>query len=176
METHDECLKMLPYYGILGIDFDLTLNNELIPYNPNPVFLGITFDGRLCFNAHFANLRVRALRRLNIIKIFSHKSLHISSKVLTTIFRSLVGSIFDYSFFSVIDCSKTNLDSLKRIQNRAFRCIYHLPWDSLTDELFAISGVLPLKPRFTQLGSHYLAKALYFINDFGLYQILFCYY
>ena len=118
------CYTIFSNGGREGIDFDLSLNNELIPYNPNPVFLGITFDEHLCFNTHFANLRVRALRRLNIIKIFSHKSWHLNSKTLTTIFRALVGSIFDYSFFSVINCSKTSLDSLERVQNRAIRCIF----------------------------------------------------
>ena len=165
------CFTIFSNGGREGIDFDLFLNNELIPYNPNPVFLGITFDERLCFNTHFANLRVRALRRLNIIKIFSHKSWHLNSKTLTTIFRALVGSIFDYSFFSVINCSKTSLDSIERVQNRAIRCIFHLPWESPSDQLFTISGVLPLKQRFTQLGSRYLAKALYFKNKFILSMV-----
>ena len=114
---------------------------------------------------------MRALRRLNIIKIFSHKSWHLNSKTLTTIFRALVGSIFDYSFFSVINCSKTSLDSIERVQNRAIRCIFHLPWESPSDQLFTISGVLPLKQRFTQLGSRYLAKALYFKNKFILSMV-----
>ena len=148
-----------------GIRFDLAINNEFIPYNPNPIFLGISFDERLCFNVHFANLRARALRRLNIIKIFSHSSWHINRKTLTTVFRALVGSIFDYSFFAVANCSETNLESIERVQNRAIRCIYRLPWDSPTKELFKISGVLPLEARFTQLGSRYLSKALYFKNE-----------
>ena len=118
------CYTIFSNGGREGIDFDLSLNNELIPYNPNPVFLGITFDERLCFNTHFANLRARALRRLNIIKIFSHKSWHINKKTLTTVFRALVGSIFDYSFFAVANCSKKNLESVQRIQNRALRCIF----------------------------------------------------
>ena len=50
------------------LEFDLLLNGESIPYNPNPAFLGVTFDERLCFNMHFENLRTRALSRLNIIK------------------------------------------------------------------------------------------------------------
>ena len=60
------------------------------------------------------------------------------------------------------------LDALERVQNRAIRCIYHLPWESPSDQLFSISGVLPLKQRFTQLSSRYLAKALYFKNKFIL--------
>ena len=55
---------------------------------------------------------------------------------------------------------------VQRVQNRAIRCIYKLPWDSPTDQLFLISGILPIRQRFTQLGSRYLAKALYFKKSF----------
>ena len=72
------------------LDFDLRLNSESIPHKPNPVFLlGITFDESSCFETS----------RLNIIKIFSHTSWHLSRKTLTCIYRALIGSIFDYSFF-----------------------------------------------------------------------------
>ena len=40
------------------LDFDLRLNSESIPYNSNPVFLGITFDESLCFHKHFENLNI----------------------------------------------------------------------------------------------------------------------
>ena len=39
------------------MDFDFNhLNRERIPYNPNPIFLGISFDENLCFNRHFSKL------------------------------------------------------------------------------------------------------------------------
>ena len=50
------------------LEFYLLLNRESFPYNPNPVFLRVTFDERLCFNKHFENIRTRALSRLNIIQ------------------------------------------------------------------------------------------------------------
>ena len=60
------------------------------------------FSGKeyLCFDKHYANLRIRALRKLNFIKKFSHKSWHLNKKTLVSVFRALVGSIFDYSFFT----------------------------------------------------------------------------
>ena len=160
------CYTIFSGKGRANIYLDLKLNKESIPYNPNPMFLGILFDEYLCFDKHFINLRTRALKRLNIIKIFSHKSWHLNKKTLTSLYRALVGSIFDYSFFTVTTCSKTNLDSIQRVQNRAIRCIYKLPWDSPTGQLFSISNVLPVRQRFTQLGSRYLSKAIYFRNQF----------
>ena len=115
------CFTIYSQGGGNGLDFDLRLNEESIPYNPNPVFLGITFDEYLCFNSHFENLRIRALKRLNIIKIFSYKSWHINRKTLTNIYRALIGSIFDYSFFTVACVAPTNLGLIQRIHNRAIR-------------------------------------------------------
>ena len=162
------CYTIFSSKGRSGISLDLLLNNELIPYNSNPVFLGIKFDEHLNFNAHCVSLRERALKRLNIIKIFSHKSWHLNKSTLINIYRSLIGSIFDYSFFIVASCSETSLDSLQRVQNRAVRCIFKLRYDSRTDELFPLSGVLPLEARFVQLGSRYLLKAKRYGNKFTM--------
>ena len=160
------CYTIFSNGGRGDLEFDLKLNSEFIPYNPNPVFLGITFDESLCFHTHFENLRARALSRLNIIKIFSHKSWHLSRKTLTCIYRAPIGSIFDYSFFSVAKLSENSLGLVQRIQNRAIRCIYRLDWDSPTKDLFQISGVLFIKERLLQLGARYLIKAIFNRNAF----------
>ena len=160
------CYTIFSNTGRSNMEMDLRLNGDPIPYNPNPVFLGITFDEGLCFKKHFENLRVRALKRLNIIKIFSHKSWHINYSTLTNIYRSLIGSIFDYSFFSIACVSETNLKLVQRVQNRAIRIIYKLKWDTPTDSLFSISSVLLIKDRFLQLGVRYLMKTTMYKNKF----------
>ena len=116
------------------------------------MFLGILFDESLCFSSHFVNLRSRALRRLNILKIFSHKSWKLGYVSLKNIYGSLIGSIFDYSFFTYSCVSQTSLNSVQRIQNRAIRAIYSLPWDSPTNELYGLSGIISIGERFLQLG------------------------
>jgi len=91
----------------------------------DPKFLGAIFDKTLNFNMHFENLRVRALKRLNII--FSASSWGLSTKTLKSIYTALVGSISDYSFFTLANVSKTTLQKLQVIQNSALRRIHHLP-------------------------------------------------
>ena len=141
--------------------FELYLSGGQIPYHPIPVFLGITFDEKLSFIRHFENLLSRALKRLNIIKIFSHKSWHINSQTLINIYRALIGSIFDYSFFAVACVSESGLGLIQSIQNRAIRCIFKLKWDSPTKDLYPVSGVLFLRERFLQLGARYVSKSIY---------------
>ena len=169
MAAKNEPIKVLLHYFLRqggGGDFDLQIGGGKIPYNSNPVFLGITFDERLNFSTHYSNLRLRALKRLNILKIFSHKSWHLNQKTLITIYRALIGSIFDYSFFTIACVAETSLGLIQRVQNRAIRIIYKLDWQHPTKTLFDISGVLDLKARFLQLGARYLLNTIRFKNDF----------
>ncbi len=106
--------------------FNFKLNDGIIPYDNYPVFLGITFDEFLNFNRHMENLESRARKRLNLIKIFSHKSWHLSHETLKGIYGALISSLFTYSFFTIARIAKTNLERLQRIQNRALRSIYRL--------------------------------------------------
>ena len=54
--------------------------NENLVYNPNPTFLGITFDKKLSFKNHVDNLRKKCSNRLNCIKIISNKSWGLTKK------------------------------------------------------------------------------------------------
>ena len=139
--------------------FDLNLTDGVIRYNKNPVFLGVTFDEFLNFGKHTDNLLKRVRKRLNIIKIFSHKSWHLSPVTLKGIYNAIIGSIFTYSFFAVARIAKTNLDRLQRVQNRAIRSIYRLEWTSPTDVIHSISNLLPIRDRLIGLGERYLTKA-----------------
>lgn len=139
---------------------NLSFKNEMIPYNSNPVFLGITLDERLNFAKHFSNIECRAAKRINIIKIFCHKSWHLNHSTLLNIYRALIGSIFNYSFFCIKSVAHTNIQKLQIIQDRAIRCIYREQWNCSSYALEKLSGVLSVKKRLTQLGCKYLAKAL----------------
>ena len=140
--------------------FEMNFGNGNIPYNPNPIFLGVTFDEFLNFKDHTDNLVTRARKRLNIIKIFSHKSWHLSHVTLKGVYNAIISSIFNYSFFAVARIAKTNLEKLQRIQNRAIRSIYRLEWTSPSIVIHALSNLLPVRDRLIQLGERHLAKAL----------------
>jgi len=97
------------------ITFLFKLKGGLIPYNPNLLFLGLTFDEYLNFKSHTDSLRQRAIKRLNIIKIFSHKSWKLSHETLKCNYGALIGSLFTYSFFSVARIATSNLERLQTV-------------------------------------------------------------
>jgi hypothetical protein len=138
--------------------FELYINQGRIPYDPNPVFLGITFDEFLNFRVHTEAIRARKI--LNIIKIFSHKSWKLSDETLKGIYNALIGSLYVYSFFSVARIAETNLDRLQKVQNRAIRSIYRLEWTSPTDLIHSMTHLLTVKERLIEIGKKHLPKAI----------------
>ena len=60
MNTNKCCFTIYSRKGRKDIEFTLFLKGERIPYNPNPVFLGIIFDEHLNFGDLFSKLRGRA--------------------------------------------------------------------------------------------------------------------
>lgn len=142
------------------IKLDLKLGNDLIPYNTNPLFLGITFDEHLCFNKHIDGLKSRALSRLNILKIISHSSWHLNLKTLKNIYNALISSIFTYSFFIVANASRTNLEKLQIIQNQGVKCIFKLPSKFPTLLLYPVSNIPCIKNNLIRLGCRRITKSL----------------
>ena len=140
--------------------FNFKLNNEMIPKENNPRFLGTTLDRTLCFKTNSQIIKEKCMNRLNIIKILSHASWKLSKQTLINLYKSLIGSILDYSFFVISEISISNLISLQAIQNQAIRLIYRLDYDTSTHTLHEISNLPTVSDRYNELFKRYIEKAL----------------
>ena len=130
----DKCCYLI-FSGNPSKNMNLELNffGKKIPHSDSPIFLGIKFDENLCFNSQVEFIRSRCEDRLNIIKILSHKSWKLSHKTLVRIYNALIGSIIDYSFFTLSLMAPTNLQKLQVLQNISIKSIYRLPYDTPSD-------------------------------------------
>jgi len=63
-------------------ELNLTLNNVKLTHDANPTFLGVRFDPQLSFKNQIAHLKQTCIQRLNIIKIISHRSWHLTKETL----------------------------------------------------------------------------------------------
>ena len=141
-------------------DLDFKINNQSIPYSSNPTLLGVTFDQCLCFNTHVKNIRDKCLNRLNLIKILSHKEWKLSPKTLITLYKTLIGSIIDYSSFIIHNLSQTNKKKIQAIQNRALRSIFKRPFDSSTSELCQLGKMSTVEERLVFLNKSFIARCV----------------
>ena len=73
-------------------------------------------------------------------------------------YKSLIGSLIDYSSFLVNIISESHVNILQIVQNRAIRSIFKLRFDSSTSELCSKSGMVPVKNRLIRLNKSYIDK------------------
>ena len=144
---------------------DLLLNDAHIPRDNNPKFLGIIFDEQLCFNSHVDFIKKKCTSRLNLIRIISHRTWSINKKTLINVYRALIGSVLDYSFFIWPNLANSSRNQLQIIQNKAIRSILKLPFDknknqhTSIEKLNSLSGLGPLDTRMTDLKIKYINQA-----------------
>jgi hypothetical protein len=130
----------------------------------------VIFGESNCFGEQVAHIRGKCLNRLNLIKILSRKIWKISKKVLLTLYKTLIGSIIDYSSFILKSLSQANLKRLQAIQNRAVRCIFRLPYDTSTENLCNISKLTTVKERMESLNKKFIEKGL--VNNDWIKQLV----
>lgn len=103
---------------------NLMLDRVEIKLNNQPSFLGIHFDKHFTFKNQVLQLRRTCVKRLNGIKIFTHKSRSLNKRELITIYKILVRSLIDNSLF-FYEILPTQLKrKLQSIQNSALRTIF----------------------------------------------------
>lgn len=126
----------------------------------NPKFLGIRFDRHLTFTNQIEYLKDACVNRLNIIKILSHKSWHLSKTTLVQIYNTLIRSIIEYSAILRPMISNTNLNQLQIIQNNAIRIIFKQKIDTKICDLHKMANIKPITDRLDELRGRYVRGAL----------------
>ena len=138
--------------------FKIEILNETLKYEEKPTLLGVTFDESLCFKNQVDKIREKCLNRLNLIKILSNKKWKLTKKTLLTLYKSLVGSIIDYSSFMIHELSETNIKKVQSLQNRAVRTIFNQPYDCSTRDLCLIGGLRTIPERLVNLNMRFILK------------------
>jgi hypothetical protein len=126
-------------------------------YEKNPKLLVVTFNESLSFESQVKKLREKCINRLSLIKLLSKK---LNLKTLCKLYKSLIGSIIDYSGFIIHSLSESNLKKIQAIQNKAYGLIFKKPFDASTDTLCTVSDLPTVCERAKELNERILNKAL----------------
>ena len=105
----------------------LTLFGEKFNINEEPIFLGIRFDSKLTFANQINYLKDTCIKRLNLLKIISNKSLRLHTSTLNQVYVSLERSVLEYfSLFAPV-IAKSNFSKLVMIHDKTIKIINHQP-------------------------------------------------
>ena len=108
-------------------------------------FLGLYIDNDLSWKTHVNHLCKLLSRNTGII---NKLKLFLTTKVLLTIYTSLISPYLNYGILAWGNCNKVLLDKLLIIQKRAMRFIHHVGYFSHTKELFCKSKILKVSDLY----------------------------
>ena len=81
----------------IGLEFiKLKLNSKIINVVNNIKYLGITFDKKLTFSSHINDIKAKAMKALNILKILSSTHFGSDQKLQLRLLNSVLLPIVDY--------------------------------------------------------------------------------
>ncbi|RMZ99165.1 AP-like endonuclease reverse transcriptase [Brachionus plicatilis] len=106
---------------------DLKINEDNIPQDPNPTFLGIKLGPKLCFKSHLENMEKKLIPKTNLIKRIKNFKWSNSISLNRTLYKSLISSLFDYCFVILNSGTEKIKTALHKIQNKILRTIKYFP-------------------------------------------------
>ena len=104
-----------------GKTMDLYIDNEAIKHKPSTKLIGVHIDETLTWDDHIKHVISKVSNGLRML--YKTRNLTNDQETLKSVYNSLVQPYFDYCNIVWGDCSKTRVDKLQRLQNRAARII-----------------------------------------------------
>ncbi|RNA16244.1 hypothetical protein BpHYR1_023600 [Brachionus plicatilis] len=80
-------------------------------------------------------LKTNLLTQIYLVKKSPTKFWKLKKDTLLNIYKTLIGSVIDYSFFIPTLTSNSNLSKIQTIQNISIKSIYHFPFNTPSDLL-----------------------------------------
>ena len=121
-------------------------------------YLGVTIDRRLSFIQHVAVTKRKVNSRFNMIKAITNLKIGVNTKMLITLYKSLIQSVILYAAPVLLLACSTALQNLERTQRVPLRYILGLPNETNSIMLYRESGILPLRLLIKKETATYLLR------------------
>ena len=136
----------------------LKLDGAILPYADEVKFLGMIFDSKPTWAKHIDDLKLKAKKSLNLLKVISGFDWGADKKSLLRIYDALCRSKLDYGCQIYSSASKSNLDALNIVHNMGLRICSGAFRTSPVKSLYVDTHQLPLDLRREELGLRYLMR------------------
>ena len=134
------------------------LKKELLKYEENVKFLGITFDSQLTFETHIQDIAQRARKRLNLLKAIRGQKWGAKSEILLYTYRSFIRPLLEYSCILFAHASDKLLKKIQAIETEAIKIAFDLaPW-TLNYWCYTMIDFMPILERLKLLSKQFLDK------------------
>ena len=146
-------------------DAKISINENALKAVSHCKYLGMNLDSRLSWSKHVAEVKKKAFKALNILRALTAKHWGADPAFLTMFYKLLVRSKIEYDAVIFGSASKTQINSLEKVQNAALRCITGALKTSPIAALQAETGIPPLSYRFKSLAHNYIIRNISLTGD-----------
>ena len=130
----------------------IKLRNSVIPKTDSFKFLGVVIDKNLSFNDHISTLCSKVSKSIGILYCLNK---FLPSDILIKLYHTLIASRLSYGIEAWFGASQALIDRVRKLQKRAVRAIYALPYNSHTNNFFKSSKILKVDDLHNlRLGMH----------------------
>ena len=137
---------------------NLILNGEILPYEDEVKFLGLTFDKKLTWSSHIDNLKRKVRKSLDILKVVSNFDWGADKKSLLRLYNALCLSKLDYGCQIYSSACKSKLKELDVVHNMGLRICSGAFRTSPIESIYVDTHQLPLDLRREELGLRYATR------------------
>ena len=103
--------------------FSLKIENDEIPQQETPTYLGVKLDKKLTWTPYLSSLENKAIKKMAIMRKLSGTKWGANTKVLKQVYTGAVRPHLEYGSTSFGTAAKTNTGKLKKVQNTGLRII-----------------------------------------------------
>ena len=128
-------------------EITLNLRDQQVKTQKTAKYLGVTFDKHLNFIEHINNLKKKANRALNVLRITAGKKWGVSPKSRTLLYKNMIRPKLEFCQEIYDQGCKKTLGTLDLVQNAALRIITNSPQGTCNIGLAVATGIEPLEIR-----------------------------
>ena len=110
-------------------------------------YLGLTIDENLSWENHTESIFKKLISLISAIK---HVSEYLNIKCKMNFYNACINSVFTYMAPIWANTSTKNINRMQRLQNRAVKNIFNLPYDTRSKDLYEQLPCVPIKSLVIQ--------------------------
>jgi len=138
--------------------FSLTLFGNIIKPQKTATLLGFDFDQHMTLKNQISKIQKKVLTRINLLKMLRGRTWGANTHTLLNLYKSYIRPVIEYGSVLTADVSKSNMNKLQILQNKALRVITQRPYDTPIKELQELCNIQMIKDRLIQLKSNSLQR------------------
>ena len=125
----------------------LIINDQTLPKEDNPTYLGVTFDKRMTWKQQAEKAETRGKARLALMKKLAGTTWGADAGVLKKMYTGRIRPVLEYGVTAWGTAAKSNFDKVSKVQNQAARIITGAMKSTPIQELESITGLESLEDR-----------------------------